>query len=501
MKNSHFHRIAALLLAAALALGLCACSMPKEYVEPPKTEAPAPAEAAAQTPAAPAAEPAAEPTQTPTTEPAAPAEEPELAAEAAEGPAPEEAAEEPAPDEQTDPLAYETLVDEDGDGIINYRFFYKGASVYALIVLDPSRVFVGTAQADPASYGRGLTLDEMAEKYGAVAGINAGGFKDEDGGGDGWPPSGVTLSRGQVFGGEELGPIAGFDQNDHMWVGYLNVDDCLYFGIRDTVSFGPSLVMSGEKVDPAELENGIGARTLIGQREDGAIVLVAIDGRQGYSIGVTFADCVEIMADKFGCVNAANMDGGNSTCMYYNGEAVNRSANKAAGTRNLPDAWLVSPLPEDYVRPEGVLDSISIPKNALGEVKQYVAECDEETKEKMYTFAWVFTKAYYGYFGTPYYERHYSDLLQHVAQDCELRRRAELALMDRKWVNTWNTEPTAITVDGAYVNEDGSYDILITVDAIERSGYWTYEPKGLKLRITVVDAPKLPYGFLATDVY
>lgn len=495
MKNHHSHSLLALLLAAVMTLSLCACSMPGNSVEPPKMAEPAPAAVTAE----PSAEPSAEPTVEPTAEPTEEAR-PEPTEEPTEEPAPG-LSEEPAPEEAPEPLACETLVDEDGDGIIEYRFFYKGASVYALFILDPSRVYVGTAQTEPVPRGRGLTLDVLAEQYGAVAGINAGGFVDEEGTGSGWPPSGITLSRGTVFQAEEGGSIAGFDQNDHMWNGYLDLEDCLTFGIRDTVSFGPALVMDGVKADPEDLETGIGARTLIGQRRDGVVVLVAIDGRQGYSIGVTFPDCVDLMADKFGCVNASNMDGGNSTSMIYRGEPVNRSANKAAGTRDMPDAWLVSPLPEDYVRPEGVPDSVSIPENILGEGKEYVAACDDETLERMYTFAWVFTKAYYGYFGTPYYERHYSDLLQYVAQDCDLRRRADLALMDRKWVNTWNTEPTLITLEGAYVNPDGSYDMFLTLDVIERSAYWTYEAKDIKLRITVVDAPKLPYGFLATDTY
>ncbi|MBR3475098.1 MAG: phosphodiester glycosidase family protein [Oscillospiraceae bacterium] len=428
---------------------------------------------------------------------------PETAEPAAEDEA--ESDEEPAAEEDaalaSEDLGYVTLEDEDGDGIINYKFFYKGATVYALIVLDPSRVFVGTALTQPVPWGQGLTLDQMAEKYEAVAGINAGGFVDEEGGGMGWPPRGITFGRGTVFEGEQYGPVAALDNDNHMWAGYYDFSDCMAIGIRDAVCFGPCLVENGVKTDPSQLEEGIGARTAIGQREDGAIVMVAIDGRQGYSIGVTFEDCVNIMADKFGCVNASNMDGGNSTCMYYDGQAVNRSSNQAGGTRYLPDAWLVSALPEDYVRPEGVPTSVAIPENALGEVKHYVGECDDETKERMYTFAWVFTKAYYGYFGTPYYERHYSDMLQYVAQDCELRDRAKLALMDRKWVNTWGTEPANIVVDGAYINEDGSYDILITLDVIERSAYWNYEAKGIQLRITVVDAPSLPYGFLVTNTY
>ena len=119
----------------------------------------------------------------------------------------------------------------------------------------------------------------------------------------------------------------------------------------------------------------------------------------------------------------------------------------------------------------------------------------------MYDFVWAFALEYYSYFGSPYYEKHYSGMLQYVAQDCDLRHRAELALMDRKWVNTWGTEPKNIVIDGAYINEDGSYDVLITLDVIERSEYWKYEANGTHLRITMVDAPGTAYGFLVTDTY
>ena len=51
---------------------------------------------------------------------------------------------------------------------------YKGATVYALFILDPSQVFVGTALPEPNPWGgQGLTLDKLAEQYGALAGVNA----------------------------------------------------------------------------------------------------------------------------------------------------------------------------------------------------------------------------------------------------------------------------------------------------------------------------------------
>ncbi|MBR5094512.1 MAG: phosphodiester glycosidase family protein [Oscillospiraceae bacterium] len=485
MKNRHWMRMLALLLAAVLTLGLCGCSMPPQ--PPAATQAPDPVEPADQTSPEPAAEPAVEPAEGPVAEETAePVEEP------AEAPV-----EEPAPEEIPDDGSWETLVDEDGDGIILYVFNYKGSTVHALIVLDPSRVFVGTALPEPNAYGQGITLDMMLEQYGAVAGINAGGFKDEKGIGDGWPPSGITISRGIVFEGEEYGPIVGLDDKDQMWTGHYDLNDCKNVSIRDTVSFGPWLVSEGVKADAAQMETGIGARSAIGQRADGSVVLVTIDGRQGYSIGVTFADCIDIMADKLGCVDAANLDGGNSTCMMYNGEMIGRSANKAGGTRYLPDAWLVEALPEDYVRPEGVPDQVRLPANALGEQREYVGECTDEQKERMYTFAWIFSRAYYAYFGSSNSDRYYPEFVAFTKPESELRYRAELALMDRLWVNTWKTEPDNIVVDGAYVNPDGSYDILITLDVTEYSGYWTYVAKGIHLRITVVDDPVGPVGLRA----
>jgi bla regulator protein BlaR1 len=78
---------------------------------------------------------------------------------------------------------------------------------------------------------------------------------------------------------------------------------------------------------------------MIGQRADGAVVMVAIDGRQGYSIGVTFEDCINIMLEHNAIV-AANLDGGSSSVMYYNGEIINNVVSMN-GERLVPTAWVV----------------------------------------------------------------------------------------------------------------------------------------------------------------
>lgn len=258
--------------------------------------------------------------------------EPEPPAESAEE-APEETG--PVPD------AY-GILDEDGDGIVAQKFSYKGSTVYIIVVYDPARVFVGTAVPDPGQrYGYGITLEDMISGYDALGGINAGGFIDNGGTGSGWPPYGITYGSGECYNPDAAGPLAGFDGDNIMHVGYFSYDDCELIGLRDAVSFGPVLIMNDEKCDPELLESGIGPRTAIGQRKDKAVVMMAVDGRQAYSIGLTYGDCADILHDKYGCINAINMDGGNSTCMFLDGGMINNPSNVAGGTRNLPTAWLI----------------------------------------------------------------------------------------------------------------------------------------------------------------
>ena len=62
--------------------------------------------------------------------------------------------------------------------------------------------------------------------------------------------------------------------------------------------------------------SGYNPRTAIGQRADGAVILLCIDGRQAGSLGGTYADIINIMVE-YEAVNACNLDGGSSTVMLY----------------------------------------------------------------------------------------------------------------------------------------------------------------------------------------
>ena len=211
---------------------------------------------------------------------------------------------------------------------------------YMMIVKDPSRVSVGIS--NNLGNQAGMRLAEIAEKYGAVGAVNAGGFVDTNGMGDGGSPIGPVISQGEVVwrrGGGDNKLVIGMTNDDKLVFGVMSAATAYENGIRDCVTFGPALVKNGEAVDVSGSGSGLNPRTAIGQRSDGAMLLLVINGRKVNSLGASYADLIEVMLD-FGAVNAANLDGGTSSFMYYEGELVNDKAS-LYGTRKLPTAWIV----------------------------------------------------------------------------------------------------------------------------------------------------------------
>lgn len=248
----------------------------------------------------------------------------------------------PKPDDTT-PDKPETdawgLSDEDGDGIIVEEVRGQGYYGYMMVVLDPSRVTMGSV---PESYGsRGYTVEEMVKRFDAVAGINGGGFHDPDGKGNGSIPDTMVVYDSQIYyaeNGTRWG-FAGFDNNHILHVGNLTEAQIKERNIQCGVCFGPVLVVNGEAVDDSILESGVNPRTAIGQRSDGAVLMLVINGRQIGSLGATYADLAEIFL-SYGAVNACNLDGGSSSMMWYNDKYINNSAS-VIGIRPIPTAFLV----------------------------------------------------------------------------------------------------------------------------------------------------------------
>lgn len=231
------------------------------------------------------------------------------------------------------------LIDEDGDGIIVEEVKGPGYSGKMMVVLDPSRVIMGSV---PASYGyRGYTVAEMVEHFDAVAGINAGGFYDPNGSGNGSIPDTLVVFDGQIYfadSGVSMG-FVGFDENHIMHVGKPSVNDIMEKKIQYGVCFGPVLVSNGQVHNPDQLASGVNPRTAIGQRSDGAVLLLVIDGRQVSSLGATYMDVAEVLL-SYGAVNACNLDGGSSSVMWFQGDYIN-SPSTFVGIRPVPTTFLV----------------------------------------------------------------------------------------------------------------------------------------------------------------
>lgn len=229
------------------------------------------------------------------------------------------------------------LIDEDGDGIIVEQIRGEGYTGFMMVVLDPSRVVMASS---PADYGkRGYTVAEYVVKYDAVAGINGGGFLDPGGKGNGSFPETMVVYDYKVYYpnyGVRNG-FVGIDGNNILHVGKFNAAQAQARNLKYGVGFGPVLISNG--VAAKVSNSGVNPRTAIGQRPDGAILMLVIDGRQVSSLGATYKDLQDIFL-SYGAVNACNLDGGSSTVMWYQGDYINHCAS-VVGIRPMPTAFVV----------------------------------------------------------------------------------------------------------------------------------------------------------------
>ncbi len=213
-----------------------------------------------------------------------------------------------------------------------------------LIVRDPKSVILGTSE----EFGKtpGLQLTDMVAKYDGIAGINAGGFNDQNGLGDGGRPQGLVITDCEVTWGnpDYKYNVVGIDKDGVLRIGTMTGNKAVELGIRWGVSFvthdglASSLIINGE-VQTQNLGSGVNPRTAIGQREDGSLLLLVLDGRSINTLGATMEDIVNVMLE-YGAVNAGNLDGGSSSVMVYGGEIINNCAS-VTGPRRIPTGFIV----------------------------------------------------------------------------------------------------------------------------------------------------------------
>ena len=228
------------------------------------------------------------------------------------------------------------------DDIVEGKKF-KG---YMLIIHDPTRVKVGYSSNLGVA---GEMTSQIAKNAGAVAAINGGGFSDKSGNtkwtGTGGMPIGILMSQGKIISNtikdnNSKNDVMAITKDGVLLVGPHSINEMNKLGVSDAISFGPAIIVNGQTtIKSGDGGWGIAPRTAIGQRKDGAILLLVIDGRQAKSLGATLKDVQNIMA-KYQAYNATNLDGGSSSTMYYDGEIVNNPCDPL-GERSVPSVVYV----------------------------------------------------------------------------------------------------------------------------------------------------------------
>ena len=164
----------------------------------------------------------------------------------------------------------------------------KGYTGYLAAVYDASKLHTMVTSNLNKS---GQYVTTMAQKNKAVLAINGGFFVDLKEDRSGGTPLGITISNGKTI-----------TNKAYNW--------------------------------------GTAPRTAIGQRKDGVVLFLVIDGRKVGRAGAQMNDLIEIM-ERYGAYNAAALDGGTSSVMVENYKIINDPINSDGvhKTRPVATAW------------------------------------------------------------------------------------------------------------------------------------------------------------------
>lgn len=202
---------------------------------------------------------------------------------------------------------------------------YRG---YLMLISDPKRVSLKDTKYQ---FEKGQTVKKMVTEAGAIAGINGGGFKDGiNYDSNGGTPAGLIIEKGELISpidpqDDTVYNIIGLNSEGVLILKHCTAKEALDLDIVSAVSFSPFIVVNGEGTLKSGSGGwGIAPRTAIGQRKTGEILFLVIDGRQlNWSIGCDVDVLQKVMLEE-NAENAAMLDGGSSTVLFYNGEYINR---------------------------------------------------------------------------------------------------------------------------------------------------------------------------------
>lgn len=229
----------------------------------------------------------------------------------------------------------------------------SGWKGYMVVIYDPSRIELVFSK----KYGKGGEyLSTMAKNNNAYVAMNASGVNSVPGQNY---VTGHTILDGKVYKtGKNInkgGGLIGFTKDNVLMLTKKSASEAVKDGMDRAVEFGPFLVVNGKMSNfKGNGGWGIANRTAIGQRQDGIVLFMVIDGRTSSSIGISMKDLAELFV-KYKAYNAANLDGGGSSALYAKAN-INDEKGKLlntpkgynySGERFLPNAWMIRELVDE----------------------------------------------------------------------------------------------------------------------------------------------------------
>lgn len=217
---------------------------------------------------------------------------------------------------------------------------YKG---FLVAIYDPSRIHIATTSKLGVS---GESILTVSKRENAIIAMNAGGFYDPDWNSNGALPHGTVISHGKIVSdyvdARMGGGFIGFTYDNKLILGNMSASEALKMGYRDAIEFGPYLIVNGKRSFIRGNGGwGIAPRSAIGQRKDGIVLFLVINGRLATSIGADMVDLTEIM-ERYGAYNAANLDGGSSSELVIQQKIINTPvAGGKDGLRDMSTFWVV----------------------------------------------------------------------------------------------------------------------------------------------------------------
>ena len=196
--------------------------------------------------------------------------------------------------------------------------------------------------ADPGAEGE--LAGNIASDHGGILAMNANGFLDPNGEGDGSQLAGWCMSNGEGYGTHFAGKAyqrIELSENG-LDCRIVPASDPVVEGTYSAAEFMPALIRDGEKLENQDW-TGEQPRACFGAGDQGIYMLV-IEGRypdEGIR-GTSVNTCADILL-AYGCRNAINMDGGSSAILWYDGEYITQSSSvtlRYTGGRPLPNAWV-----------------------------------------------------------------------------------------------------------------------------------------------------------------